>query len=304
MMSDSKNGEDLVSSVSSELPYRRTLPGLCGMTLDLVFSDCQVLTVNAQIMAGHSRYFEAVIASKMAEAHDGKILLQDVDREHFEHAMRYLEDFSVSLADDVDKTKKQAMCENVARIYDRFDMPMGLKILDGSVKKILLTSSTKNNQSKTNEREIDQWITYTRLANQANLHEALNAGLKLLEKVLKPTHQPFDLTEKHVERCKPLIVAYPEDLLPDGFSVEQAEESLFAPHLILKYKAELPENMNQPTSFTYPTSRGNRISREEAHRRAAAWARQEAARERGNGRRQDAWWMQDIYVERNEGEIS
>ena len=196
-------------------------------------------------MAGHSRYFAAILAHNMTEVQDGKVVLPDVSKGAFQLAMKFLED---NIYPRNKKRMKICHVATVGRIYTRFEMTGGLRMTAHMVENWLYAWILRKPTSYQTSKEIFYTINLVSLAVDLNLFRSVNAGLRYLrEYVLKPDdHPPLFLTEEHINKCKPLILAYPQKLLlhDDDFSVEQVKETLFAPYLILKFEKTWPGMVN------------------------------------------------------------
>ena len=78
----------------ARLPHRKKVK--FGTTTEIIFKSdgSKSISVNAQTMAAHSKYFDAILTNemKMSEAQTRKIVWEDVSIDHFNTAMRLLED--------------------------------------------------------------------------------------------------------------------------------------------------------------------------------------------------------------------
>ena len=136
----------------ARLPHRKKIK--FGSTIEIVFKSDgnRSIFVNAQNMATHSKYFDAILTNEMgmSEAQTRRIVWEDVSLEHFNTAMRLLEDPGYlnslyEMNDDISETTVKDWEEyltpileaaNVATpLFNRFQIDNGLALTMDMLKK-------------------------------------------------------------------------------------------------------------------------------------------------------------------------
>ena len=157
----------------------------------------------AGVLAGMSKFVDAMLAAPMKENNDGKVVLEDVSPEVFEAALKFEQDTTAAR----NMTAEDAV--KVLEFYDKFEFTGGLHLCN-----VVLNEYFQQQLDlgfKKPPDNLNLLIEAIMLAEQCNLPEALKNGVLYMHKKMcsGQTEYPFGgtmFTKEHIKKLQPLFV--------------------------------------------------------------------------------------------------
>ena len=175
-------------------------------------------------LASVSRYFDAALkAGNFEESQSRELVLEDISIEAFHEAFEYLDDPAQI------RTMETAVALEVFPIYDRLDMPRGLKlcstVFESSLDEVLRYQGNDVGVYTQQRGLFDLIIPASVYAMERKL-DCLPKALSVWERLLSGGRQLkfCYFTAEIITRLVPLIEKFPDRLMPYGSTLEDLQE--------------------------------------------------------------------------------